>query len=96
MLQPERIIQQSSRPFDPVDSYAPPCPETWHENFELMNGLVKWPRRENSQDATGKVYGPDLYAAGKGGQFTEASYMFPRTERRHDASGKSELRYQSR
>ena len=32
------------------------------------------------KDATGKLYGPDLYAAGQKpeGQFTEASYMFPK------------------
>src|SRR5690242_20163297 len=32
------------------------------------------------KDATGKVYGPDLYAAGQKpeGQITEVSYMFPR------------------
>jgi signal transduction histidine kinase len=29
------------------------------------------------KDATGKVYGPDLYAAVKG-QITEVSYMFPK------------------
>ena len=30
------------------------------------------------KDATGKVYGPDLYAGAKEGQLTEVSYMFPR------------------
>jgi hypothetical protein len=32
------------------------------------------------KDATGKLYGPDLYAAGQKpeGQFTEVSYMFPK------------------
>ena len=30
------------------------------------------------KDATGKVYGPDLYAAAKEGQITEVSYMFPK------------------
>jgi signal transduction histidine kinase len=30
------------------------------------------------KDATGKMYGPDLYAAAKEGQITEVSYMFPK------------------
>jgi signal transduction histidine kinase len=30
------------------------------------------------KDATGKLYGPDLYAAAKEGQITEVSYMFPK------------------
>ena len=30
------------------------------------------------KDATGKVWGQDLYAAAKGGQITEVSYMFPK------------------
>lgn len=30
------------------------------------------------KDATGKVWGPDLYAAAKDGQITEVSYMFPK------------------
>ena len=30
------------------------------------------------KDATGKVWGPDLYAAAKEGQMTEVSYMFPK------------------
>jgi signal transduction histidine kinase len=30
------------------------------------------------EDATGKVYGADLYAAAKEGQITEVSYMFPK------------------
>jgi hypothetical protein len=30
------------------------------------------------KDATGKVWGPDLYAAAKEGQITEISYMFPK------------------
>jgi signal transduction histidine kinase len=30
------------------------------------------------KDATGKAYGPDLYAAAKEGQNTEVSYMFPK------------------
>jgi signal transduction histidine kinase len=30
------------------------------------------------KDATGKVYGPDLYAAAKEGQITEVNYMFPK------------------
>jgi signal transduction histidine kinase len=32
----------------------------------------------NLKDATGKIYGPDLYAAAKEGQITEVSYMFPK------------------
>jgi len=30
------------------------------------------------KDATGRVWGPDLYAAAKEGQITEVSYMFPK------------------
>ena len=30
------------------------------------------------KDATGKMYGPDLYAAAKEGQITEVSYIFPK------------------
>jgi signal transduction histidine kinase len=30
------------------------------------------------KDATGKLYGPDLYAGAKEGQITEVSYMFPK------------------
>jgi signal transduction histidine kinase len=30
------------------------------------------------KDATGKMYGPELYAAAKEGQITEVSYMFPK------------------
>ena len=30
------------------------------------------------KDATGKMYGADLYAAAKEGQITEVSYMFPK------------------
>ena len=30
------------------------------------------------KDATGKVFGPDLYGAAKEGQITEVSYMFPK------------------
>ena len=30
------------------------------------------------KDATGKVYGPDLYAGGQKSQVSEVSYMFPR------------------
>jgi len=30
------------------------------------------------KDATGKLYGPDLYAAAKEGRITEVSYMFPK------------------
>jgi signal transduction histidine kinase len=30
------------------------------------------------KDGTGKLYGPDLYAAAKEGQITEVSYMFPK------------------
>jgi signal transduction histidine kinase len=30
------------------------------------------------KDATGKAFGPDLYAAAKEGQITEVSYMFPK------------------
>jgi signal transduction histidine kinase len=30
------------------------------------------------KDATGKVFGQDLYAAAKDGQITEVSYMFPK------------------
>ena len=30
------------------------------------------------KDATGKVFGPDLYDAAKEGQITEVSYMFPK------------------
>ena len=30
------------------------------------------------KDATGKMYGPDLYTAAKKGQITEVSYMFPK------------------
>ena len=30
------------------------------------------------KDATGKVYGQELYDAGKDGQITEVSYMFPK------------------
>ena len=30
------------------------------------------------KDATGKVFGQDLYAAAKEGQITEVSYMFPK------------------
>jgi hypothetical protein len=34
--------------------------------------------RTTLKDATGKLYGPDLYAAAKEGQITEVSYMFPK------------------
>ena len=30
------------------------------------------------KDATGKAFGPDLYAAAKEGQITQVSYMFPK------------------
>ena len=30
------------------------------------------------KDGTGKLYGPDLYAAAKEGQISEVSYMFPK------------------
>ncbi len=43
------------------------------------------------KDSTGKVFGPELYAAAQKpeGQITEVSYMFPRAGCRQDAGSKS-------
>ena len=40
------------------------------------------------KDATGKIYGADLYAGAKEGQITEVSYMFAKARRQLDTGCK--------
>ena len=50
-----------------------PLPATMQSNFWARISVAR-------KDGTGKVYGPELYAAAQkpDGQITEVSYMFPR------------------
>ena len=45
MRRAERIAQQSSRPFDPVEACRPPCHKGYKKNLGLPEGNVKRRRR---------------------------------------------------